>query len=415
MFKSCTDNGTSGFQLDFLLRERINDSDPILKNKDKYMKDNHKIITPTKKTDFLYWLQCVTKPDSKHYFTKMKRPKVNCINNNNSLNEYKTYLDWIVIRTKQHKKGKIDDNTYNEELAYYKIYAARQWLVKQPNLKDGEYPQYDCPGDGIQIPLWWDTSMFQYTNHDHDFSIFFNNEGVKDIPYIKNYYILQYTTICNKIKYDYSISEAYQSIMDQNHGALDGDKYHLLTTHSFDNAIIEALCIIYQNMNDILKYGEKNYTYKLNRWGGVVDYTREYLPSKIIENIADTMVENIFSDIRTGNCTSALIIEILKNSKETKLNNDADLNDRRNEDINTDRIMIVESHLINEELLNNNNPISILKEKETVNNNEGIETKKANLNEDTMIVESHLVNESFTNNKPISILKGRKEIKKKNC
>ena len=406
MFNSCTNNGTSGYQLDFLLRERkTNNSDTLLKSKDKYMKDNHKIITPTKKTDFLYWLQVVTNPESKYYFTNMKRPKVNCINNNNYLNQYKTYLDWIVIRTKQHNKGEIDDNTYNEELAYYKIYAARQWLVKQPNLKDGEYPQYDCPGDGIQIPLWWDTSMFQYTNHDHDFSIFFNNEGVKDIPYIKNYYILQYTTVCNKIKYDYSISEGDKSIMDQNHGALDGDKYHLLTTYLFDNAIIEGLCVIYQNMNDILKYGENNYTYKLNRWGGVVDYTREYLPSKIIENIADTMVENIFSDIRTEICTSTLILKILETSKETKLN-DADLNDRRNEDINTDKIMIVESHLVNDSLNNNND-------------SEGIETNKhSNLNAkiedinsihtDNTIVESL----NTTTNKPISILKG-KEIKKK--
>ena len=300
MYNSCTDNGTSGYQLDFLLRERIDDkSHTSSKSKDKYMNDNHKIITPNKKKDFLYWLQVVTQPESKHYFTNMKRPKVHKEYNNFAANEYIHYDDWIVHRTKLHNQGHIDDNTYNAELAYYKIYSARQWLVRQPNLKDGDYPQYFSPGDGTHIPLWWYTTKFQYTNHDHDFSIFFNNEGCNDIPYIKNYYILQYTTICNIPKYDYSITEGRKTITDQNHGALDGDKYHLLTTHLFDTAITESLCVLYLNMNHILKYGEFHYSNyeSLNRWGGMRDFNREYLSSKISEQIKDTVIKNIFSDM----------------------------------------------------------------------------------------------------------------------
>jgi hypothetical protein len=150
-------------------------------------------------------------------------------------------------------------------------------------------------------------------------------------------------------------------------------------------------------MNNILKYGENNYTYKLNRWGGVVDYTREYLPSKINENIADTIVENIFSDIRTEICTSTLILQILKTSKETKLN--ANLNDRRKEDINTDKNMNVESHhLVNDSL-----------------NSEGMETNKIedrnSIHAGNTIVESL---NTTTNNKPISTILKKKEIKK-NC
>ncbi len=101
--------------------------------------------------------------------------------------------------------------------------------------------------------------MFNLTSYDHDFSIFFNNEGVVDTPYIQNYYILQYTTICKTTKYDYSITDAHNSITDQNHGALDDNHYHLLTTHLFDTAAKDCLIALYENMNYILKYEEFKY------------------------------------------------------------------------------------------------------------------------------------------------------------
>jgi len=82
--------------------------------------------------------------------------------------------------------------------------------------------------------LWWDNNLFNLTSYDHGFSIFFNKEGLEDIPYIHNYYILQYITICKTTKCDHSIPDVHSSLTDQNHGALDGNRYHLLTTHLFD-------------------------------------------------------------------------------------------------------------------------------------------------------------------------------------
>jgi len=39
---------------------------------------------------------------------------------------------------------------------------------------------------------------------------------------IQNYFILKYTTICDLEKYDYIIEDGHESLIDQNHGALDG-------------------------------------------------------------------------------------------------------------------------------------------------------------------------------------------------
>ena len=63
----------------------------------------------------------------------------------------------------------------------------------------GEYPELFSPELGLHIKLWWDNNLFNLTSYDHEFSIFFNNEGFEDIPYIQNYYILQYTTICKEL------------------------------------------------------------------------------------------------------------------------------------------------------------------------------------------------------------------------
>ena len=166
--------------------------------------------------------------------------------------------------------------------------------------------------------------MFHYTKHDHNFSIFFNNDGVKDIPYIKNYYILQYTTITDIVqstaiiekdvnKYDYSISNGYKILENYNHGALDGNKYHLLTSHLFEDAADECLTQLYEIMNYILKYGEFKYSQydTINRWGGICDYTREYLPLPISRNINEVTCQDAFPEITTKNrMRNSMLIEI---------------------------------------------------------------------------------------------------------
>ena len=130
----------------------------------------------------------------------------------------------------------------------------------------------------MNISLWWDSTIFNYTKYDHDFSIFYNNEGIINTPYIKNYYILQYTTICDQNKYEYTLPDAEISIKNKNHGALDGIKYHLLNTEYFDNHIDECFRSLYENINYIFKYGEFHFPEEepLNRWGGKINYKRNY-------------------------------------------------------------------------------------------------------------------------------------------
>jgi len=74
----------------------------------------------------------------------------------------------------------------------------------------------------------------------------------------------------NNPKNDYTIPDAHNSITDQNHGALDGNHYHLLTSHLFDTATKDFFIALYENMNYILKNGEFKYSLydSFNQWGG---------------------------------------------------------------------------------------------------------------------------------------------------
>jgi len=118
-------------------------------------------------------------------------------------------------------KKEISNDIYSAEFAYYKIISARKRLYSLPSLNPGEYPELFSPELGLHIELWWDNNLFNLTSYDHDFCIFLNIEGLKDIPYIQNYCILQYTTICKTTKYNYSILDAHSSLSDQNHGDSD--------------------------------------------------------------------------------------------------------------------------------------------------------------------------------------------------
>ena len=288
MYDSCIDNGTSGFQLDYLLRERNVDTTLVtMDHKDQYMrKDNKKITSSRHSQEFLYYLGVLL--TNKNYFPDLKKPTIHKDRGNNVLaNTYTSESNWIILRKKCKEAKQIDEETYQKELAYYKILSAKNWLNNRENTGK-EYPQY-YSDRGIHIPLWWDNNLFNYTSYDHNFSIFFNNEEMKNIPYIKNYYILQYTTICKESKYNYTLEKGNKSIMDQNHGALDGNHYHLLTTHLFDTATNSSLTQYYKNMNYIFKYGEFQYlNYEsFNRWGDRIDFTRNYLSSKTKHSFFD--------------------------------------------------------------------------------------------------------------------------------
>ena len=75
MYNSCTDNGTSGFQLDYLLRERIvHNTGTKLASKDKYMNDKNKITNAKSTSDFLYYLKILL--ENKNYFFASIKPKI---------------------------------------------------------------------------------------------------------------------------------------------------------------------------------------------------------------------------------------------------------------------------------------------------------------------------------------------------
>jgi len=343
MFNSCVNNGTSGFQLDYLLRERIVDkSHTSAKSKDQYMNANHKIITPRHRKEFDYYLGVLL--DNKNYFPNLKKPLVLKIYGNNIIkNTFSSYENWIIMRTKQHKKKEISDDIYNTELAYYKIISARKWLKSLPSLNtSGEYPELFSPELGLHIKLWWDNNLFNLTSYDHDFSIFFNNEGVDDIPYIQNYYILQYTTICKTTKYDYTIPDAHNSITDQNHGALDDNHYHLLTTHLFDTATKNCLIALYENMNYIIMYGEFKYPLyeSFNRWGGRIDFPRNYLtvpPKTSIRNI-DT--ETIFTGIDLNSYSNSKLIMDMETAELLEMKAEQ-LQKQKNEELSINKNEII--------------------------------------------------------------------------
>ena len=66
---------------------------------------------------------------------------------------------------------------------------------------------------------------------DRSFSIFQDNKNINNpVPYIKDYYILDYTTACHDpedecIGYKYTYTEVSAAAEDLNHGAGDGTHF----------------------------------------------------------------------------------------------------------------------------------------------------------------------------------------------
>jgi hypothetical protein len=301
MYISCVNNGTSGFQLDYLLRERkAYDTETILIKKDKHIyAEKFHITKKRQKNDFINYLKALL--DSNHYFPDLRKPFIHqTFRINVKDNKFPSYENWIIFRTNQHHEQIINDDTYNAELAYFKIYKAKEWISSNSK-NEKRYFQSMSTSEGLlEIPLGWDSTMFHYTKYDHDFSIFLHNNGMMYIPCIQNYYILMYTTICDVDKYDYSIEDGHNSLIDQNHGAFDRlqQHYHLLSTKIFDTAMDVCLFRLFKQMNYILKYGEfqfrENETF--NRWGGEsVDYERKYAPRYV--HTVRKGVDRLFSDI----------------------------------------------------------------------------------------------------------------------
>jgi hypothetical protein len=350
MYNSCVNNGASGFQLDYLLRERQLTNETSLTKKDKFITNKNCHITAKKQwKDFNYYIIALLENYNK-YFPNLRKPLIHqTYDNDIGQNKYSSIDHWILLRTIQFKKQEINEETYNKELAYYKIDAAKKWFSYNTY---GDYPQILTNHKGIEINKGWNNNIFNYTKCDHDVSIFFNNEGINDIPYITNYYILQYTTARDSSseknnnlieKYDYSIVQGNNSLMDQNHGALDGNQYHLLNTHLFDAETNQSLTQYFKKMNYILKYGEFQFPNDdpLNRWGGQLNYTRNYLGSALRINIENVEVDNSFSKINKKTKRNSELILEYENKGFIKRKDSIEINTATNISVTNTNVLTV--------------------------------------------------------------------------
>jgi len=94
---------------------------------------------------------------------------------------------------------------------------------------------------------------------DRSFSIFQDNKDVGAVPYIKDYFILDFTTACHDELvdgYKYNYAEVSSAAEDLNHGAGDVSHFYLLPTQCFDKNLNEGLADYFENLNHILNYGE---------------------------------------------------------------------------------------------------------------------------------------------------------------
>ena len=99
--------------------------------------------------------------------------------------------------------------------------------------------------NGRNVILWYDLSMIKYTSMDRSFSVFQDNKNKGGVPYIKNFYILDFTTACQQtitemVGYKYSYEEVSAVAEDLNHGAGDGSHFYLLPTILLEKNLNEA-------------------------------------------------------------------------------------------------------------------------------------------------------------------------------
>ena len=287
IYNSCVPNGACGFQVDFLIRERTQYNQTSAKEKDYYIYSGKHHITTSKVMEaFLIYLNTIlTTP--KHYFSSVKKPIIDATikKSNGNTNRYKSYDDWIYIRTKMRQAERLDYKTWFDELSYYKFYHVEKWLkeINRDFIKD-YYPSSKRIVDQ-EIPLWYSMEMFNYTKQNRQFCIFFDSSNQHSVPYIPNHYILSYITKqgddgkdCEP-KYSFHEDEVEYCLDVENHSLLDHNHFYLLPTRSFSrNVLSEGLTDYFESINHILKYGEFLYPdYEpLNRWGGLTECKRSY-------------------------------------------------------------------------------------------------------------------------------------------
>jgi len=103
--------------------------------------------------------------DADHFCSIVKRLSFDKNKNDAKTNTYRSFDGWIYILTKLNQAGKLDGQTYVDELAYFKFNAAYLWIKGNPSFATGDYPgtTYIL---GEPIGLWHSISMFNYTKQN---------------------------------------------------------------------------------------------------------------------------------------------------------------------------------------------------------------------------------------------------------
>ena len=270
VLNSCVGNGTCGFQLDFLLHERIVEQDDS-DERDYYIttpkgKPDRHITSPAMMKRFIDHMRNKVNLN-KIYFKNVLRPKiVSPTIKKLKPNEYTSYENWIYERTKLCQSKKISGVTYMEELAYYKYLTVTDFIENNASKERFLNSKYNKDIDikELKIPLWFSISMFNYCKLDHKFSIFFNTKNVS-APYLPNYMILYYSTFKNEAFYEYESEEIEKVCEDLNHGGLnESEHFFLMKTYLLTDNFHNSLRLYHLVLQFVIKYGEFDRSFNNN-------------------------------------------------------------------------------------------------------------------------------------------------------
>ena len=325
-YNSCVPNGACGYQLDFLLRERTQHNYTKANEKDKYITSAlHHITKPKQKTLLCRYFDATL--NHKNFFKSVKKPYVNVkYTNDVNRNTFQTYDDWIFVRYQLNQMGKLFPGEYHNELIFYKFMKAYLWMSNPTtNFVEDKYPE-NTEYRKVIFDLWYGMEMFNYTKENRDFSIFNNSVSIHNVPYIKNFLILNYTSKNDntpegeftEVKIEYSLEEIMYCVKNMNHGVLDSKHFYLLITEYLEEHLYEALLDLLENMLHIIKYGEfKHPEYdRLHRLGVLVMIKRAYLRDSTTHSTNNSKQKSLFGSISTNATKSYKITEIIDMEKE---------------------------------------------------------------------------------------------------
>jgi hypothetical protein len=193
------------------------------------------------------------------------------------------------------------------------------------NFVEDKYPE-NTEYRKVIFDLWYGMEMFNYTKEDRDFSIFNNSVSIHNVPYIKNFLILNYTSKNDntpegeftEVKIEYCLEEIMYCVKNMNHGVLDSKHFYLLITEYLEEHLYEALLDLLGNMLHIIKYGEfKHPEYdRLHRLGVLVMIKRAYLRDSTTHSTNNSKQKSLFGSISTNATKSYKITKIIDMEKE---------------------------------------------------------------------------------------------------